>query len=40
MNSIFIRIRSFFNTITGSIAFYPTFYAISAVLFGLVMKYA
>lgn len=40
MKSIFIRIRSFLNTITGSIAFYPTFYAISAVIFGLLMKYA
>lgn len=40
MKSIFIRIRSFFNTITGSIAFYPTFYAIIAVFFALFMKYA
>ena len=40
MNSIFIRLKSFFNTITGSIAFYPSFYAVSAILFGLFMKWA
>ncbi len=40
MKAILIRIRSFINTITGSIAFYPTFYAISAVLFALIMKWA
>lgn len=40
MKALIIRIRSFINTITGSIAFYPTFYAISAVVFALIMKWA
>jgi uncharacterized membrane protein len=40
MKTILIRLRSFFNTITGSIAFYPTFYAISAIIFALLMKWA
>jgi uncharacterized membrane protein len=39
MKTILIRLRSFFNTITGSIAFYPTFYAISAIIFALLMKW-
>ncbi|WP_298952597.1 DUF2254 domain-containing protein [uncultured Nonlabens sp.] len=40
MQSLIIRLRSFFNTITGSIAFYPTFYAIIAILFAIIMKVA
>lgn len=40
MKTILIRLRSFINTITGSIAFYPTFYAISAAIFALIMKWA
>ncbi len=37
---IITRIRSFFNIITSSIAFYPSFYALSAVIFGFIMKTA
>lgn len=37
---IITRLRSFFNIITSSIAFYPTLYALSAVTFGFIMKYA
>jgi uncharacterized membrane protein len=31
-------LRSFYNSITSSIAFYPSFYAISAVIFGILLK--
>ncbi|AZQ44541.1 DUF2254 domain-containing protein [Nonlabens ponticola] len=40
MKKIFFRVRSFFNIITSSIAFYPTFYAVTAVILGIVMKFA
>ncbi|WP_124980527.1 DUF2254 domain-containing protein [Nonlabens xiamenensis] len=40
MKALYLRIKSFFNTLTSSIAFYPTFYAITAILFALVMKWA
>lgn len=34
------RLRSFFNFITSSIAFYPSLYAIFAVVFAILMKVA
>lgn len=37
---IFNRLRSFYNAITSSIAFYPTFIAILAVILSLLMKLA
>jgi uncharacterized membrane protein len=37
---VITRLRSFFHVITGSIAFYPTLYAIVAVIFGFIMKVA
>ena len=37
---IFTRLRSFFNVVTSSIAFYPTLHAISAIIFGFLMMYA
>lgn len=37
---IISRLRSYYNIITGSIAFYPTFYAITAILIAFLMKIA
>ncbi|MGB5981940.1 MAG: DUF2254 domain-containing protein [Nonlabens sp.] len=37
---ILTRLRSFYNAITSSIAFYPTFIAVIAVIVSLLMKFA
>lgn len=39
MKFIYLRIKSFFNSITGSIAFYPTLYAVLALGFAFIMKW-
>ncbi|WP_405351930.1 DUF2254 domain-containing protein [Nonlabens sp. Asnod3-H03] len=39
MKFIYLRIKSFFNSITGSIAFYPTLYAVLALGFAFLMKW-
>ncbi|EAS19625.1 conserved hypothetical protein [Flavobacteria bacterium BBFL7] len=39
MKFIYLRIKSFINSITGSIAFYPTLYAVIALLFAFLMKW-
>ncbi len=38
--NVFKRLRSFINVLTSSIAFYPTLYAFSAILFAFVLKFA
>lgn len=39
MKFIYLRIKSFINSITGSIAFYPTLYAVIALAFAFIMKW-
>ncbi|MGJ8685632.1 MAG: DUF2254 domain-containing protein [Nonlabens sp.] len=40
MKSLYLRIKSFINSITGSIAFYPSLYAFIAFIFAFIMKWA
>lgn len=39
MKKLFTKVNSFYNILTGSIAFYPTFYSILAIFLAFFMKY-